>query len=279
MALTDEGRRLTEEHRLAQLAVGANAAIISESLWDMLDPYDLDGSRQAWIASSLIAAQLQFGQSTSLAETYVSSYQAVELPGANEIVIRPYFRPERVAEDLDLAGPQYIKALVRDQGLTPEQAHSAARSRMVGVSRKHAMSGGRGLIENTNNQDRRAIGYRRVTDGDPCTFCAMLASRGAHFGTQRAHSVYRSERTALVRSSDGGKFHLHCACATEIVYGHWEPNEREQVYVDAYERAARQLDQSGKPRTQSEVLSLMRADDQANFRDGLTRRRNSPESD
>lgn len=278
MALTDAGRRLTEEHRLAQLAVGANAAIISDSLWEMLDPFDLDRSRGAWLTASLAAARLNFNQSSDIASTYVSSYQAVEVPGGNEVVLQPRFNPQKVARDLDLAGPQYIKSLVRD-GMSPEQARMAAQSRMMGVSRKHSMGGGRELIDATTGQDRRAIGYRRVTDGDPCTFCALLASRGAHFGSQRAHSVYSSEQTALVQASDGGKYHLHCGCTTEIVYGHWEPSQSEQGYIGAYERAVTQLDAENLPRNQTNVLSLMRADDQAGFRDNPTRRRNSPESD
>lgn len=278
MALTDAGRQLTEEHRLAQLAIGANAAILSGELWDMLDPNDLDGTRRAWVASSVIAAQLQFGQSRSLAETYVSSYQAMEAPSGDSVLVVPSFDPGKVSKDLDLAGPQYIKSLIRE-GQSPQQAHLNAQTRMAGVTRKHAMDGGRGLIDSTTAQDRRAIGYRRVTDGDPCTFCAMLASRGAYFGTQRSHSLYTSETTALLRESDGLKYHLHCGCTAEIVYDSWQPTQAEQVYVDAYERAIGTLDGSGRSRTQSNVLSLMRADERANFRDGHHRRRNSPETD
>lgn len=278
MALTDAGRRLTDEHRLAQLSIGANAAIISGALWSMLDPYDLDRSRGNWLEASLRAARMQFNQSSSVADSYVTSYQAVEALDGSGIVVQPRFDPARIGRDLDLAGPQYIKALI-GQGYDPESAHAYAMSRMQGISQKHAMSGGRGLIENSNNQDRRAIGYRRVTGPDPCTFCSMLASRGAHFGAQKAHSVYRSEETALISSADGGKYHIHCQCTAEIVYGHWEPTEREQIYVDAYERAVIQLDQQGLPRTQTSVLSLMRQDEEANFRDSRIRRNQSSDDD
>lgn len=277
MALTDAGRQLTEEHRLAQLAIAANAAIVSDALWSMLDPYDLDGSRNEWLATSILASKMHFDQSASVAESYVSAYQAVEVPGTGEVVVMPRFSADKIGKDLDLAGPQYIKSLIRE-GRAPEDAHSVAHSRLTGVARKHSMDGGRGLIDGTTAQDRRAIGYRRVTDSDPCSFCAMLASRGAYFGSQRAHSVYSSADTALVRSGDGLRYHLHCACTAEIVYENWIPNEREQVYVDAYERAVAQLDAAGEPRSQGGVLSLMRADNEANFRDNLERRRKSPDS-
>lgn len=278
MALTDTGKQLTEEHRLAQLAIGANAAIASTSLWSMLNPDDIDGTRDAWLASSLIAAQLQFGQSSSVAESYVSAYQAVELPGSGEVVVRPHFRPERVRRDLDLAGPQYIKSLIRE-GRDPRQAHEDAQSRMTGIARKHSMDGGRGLIDGTTAADQRAVGYRRVTGLDPCTFCGMLASRGAVFNSQRAHSIYGSEQTALISSSSGLQYHLHCNCTAEIVYESWQPNEREQVYVDAYERAAQQADAADLPRTQDNILANMRRDEQAGFRDSPQRRNQSPEAD
>lgn len=274
MALTDEGRRLTDEHRLAQLAIGGNAAVVSTALWSMLDPTDLDRSRAAWIAASVESARMTFNQSSSVAESYVSSYQAVELPGSSEVVVVPRFNADKVARDLDLAGPQYIKALTRE-GMSPEQAHQYAQTRMLGIGRKHANDGGRSLIEQTTKEDQRSIGYRRVTGPDPCTFCGMLASRGAFFGSQRSSSIYQSQDTALVRSSDGAKYHLHCQCSTEIVYGDWQPSPQEQVYVDSYERAAEALDAQGLPRNQENVLSLMRADETAGFRDSRVRRRNS----
>lgn len=243
----------------------------------MLDPRDIEGTRAGWLSASVRAAEMAFGQSSTIAESYVTSYQVVETAGGDVLVV-PRFDAARVANDLDLAGTQYMKSLIRE-GHTPESAHAAAYSRMMGVARNHAMDGGRSLIEATTSQDRRAIGYRRVTDGDPCTFCAMLASRGAHFGAQRAHGVYSSADTALVRASDGRKYHIHCGCTAEIVYGHWEPNEREQRYVDAYERAVKELDRQNLPREQTSVLQLMRADDEAALRDSSVRRNKNPASE
>lgn len=279
MALTEAGRRLTEEHRLAQLSIGGNAAVVSTALWSMLDPDDLDLSRPAWIAASVRAAELQFAQSADVARSYVTSYQAVEVPGLDEVVVVPSFNARRVAHDLDLAGPQYIKSLVRDQGLDPYEAHQAAQSRLMGIGRKHAADGGRSLIEQTTGQDQRSIGYRRVTGPDPCTFCAMVASRGASFGSQRSNSIFSNQETALISERTGKQYHLHCMCTSEIVYGEWIPTPEEQVYVDSYERAALEIDAQNLPRNQENVLSLMRADDDAAFRDSRIRRRNSPDPD
>jgi len=104
------------------------------------------------------------------------------------------------------------------------------------------MMGGRLTVAATTGRDRKAIGWRRVTDGNPCAFCAMLASRGP---------VYRDAAAA-----DGLKYHAHCGCGAEPVYGTWEPDEREQGYLDAYMDARYP---GGKTRSTKETLRGMRA--------------------
>jgi hypothetical protein len=70
--------------------------------------------------------------------------------------------------------------------------------------------------------DDRLVGYIRVTDGDPCSFCAMLASRGPVYRTpRRAGPNVRGERNAragLAFTGDGAwKVHDNCACTVEPV--------------------------------------------------------------
>jgi hypothetical protein len=91
----------------------------------------------------------------------------------------------------------------------------------------------------------------------------MLVSRGA---------VYRSKRSTegdvLRPSRQGGDkllFHGHCGCTAEIVYGEWIPNRTEQRFIDAYDKAAKQADNAGEPRTQENILWRMR--DNGGFRD------------
>ena len=53
-------------------------------------------------------------------------------------------------------------------------------------------------------KDALAVGWRRVSDGHPCAFCAMLASRGF---------VYHTAETA----GSMNRYHNDCRC--EIVPG------------------------------------------------------------
>ena len=127
------------------------------------------------------------------------------------------------------------------------------------------MMGGRQLIDETTGADQRAVGWRRVSDGDPCSFCGMLCSRGP---------VYRSaDRAGDPVAGSGTKFHGSCGCTAEIVYGDWQPSEAEQHFIDLYEAAAQEATSVDGVRTQDTVLWRMRRD--GDLRDSASRRRTS----
>ncbi|MEU7200273.1 hypothetical protein [Streptomyces sp. NPDC045470] len=102
----------------------------------------------------------------------------------------------------------------------------------AGAADREVLRGGRDLINRASQADRRAVGWARVTDGDPCAWCAMLASRGA---------VYRSRAVAGIRGLEDGdlpavhrddleKYHSNCHCQTVPVYSrndHMTPQARD----------------------------------------------------
>jgi len=85
---------------------------------------------------------------------------------------------------------------------------------------RHAGDGSRDQIINAVQRDRRAIGWVRVTSGQPCFFCAALASRGP---------VYQDdsfdESDARFEGQGRHKVHDHCSCALRPVHsrstGEW----------------------------------------------------------
>lgn len=247
MALTVEGRALTEAHRKAQLAIAARAAATSKILWRRLRVSDLDGSTPAWMAAQLALMSRSYAQSESLTESYISEYRDAENAADAPIVGSPYVSGA-MAQSMLLAGPSRVKLLI-GRGESADGAHAKAFTKFSGIVRRQVMSGGRMMINETAGQDGQAIGWRRVTDGNPCTFCAMLASRGP---------VYASKGTADTIGGSGLRYHGHCGCTAEIIYGDWQPSEREQLYIDEYEKAARQADRAGESRTQDTVLWRMR---------------------
>ncbi|MDX3549499.1 hypothetical protein PV724_44295 [Streptomyces europaeiscabiei] len=137
---------------------------------------------------------------------------------------------ERLEGSLDVTGPVEFKKAIA-AGKSPQQAMDAAAVRMVGTTQYLALEGGRQVMQRSIAADDRATGWSRVTDADPCAWCAMLASRGP---------VYKSARTAgrdqNARFEGDGefKYHDHCACQAWPAFTHDEPfiGIAEKLYDD-----------------------------------------------
>jgi len=253
MASTAEGRGLTESHRLAQLQVAGLAAAEARVLWSRLDVNDLDGSTPYWLASNVAAVNRRVKQSQDVAAEYLTTYRGAEVGAPGRVVLGA---APGTPDALRFAGPVRVKQLIAG-GLTRQEAYDRAFVKFEGIVRRQALMGGRTTIANTASADRRAVGWRRVTDGDPCAFCAMLASRGP---------MYKS-RYSTVTQGEGLRYHGHCGCTAEIIYGTWAPTADEQAYVDVYKEARKSLEEDGQRASTSNVLSEMRR--LGSFRDSV----------
>lgn len=99
-----------------------------------------------------------------------------------------------------------------------EEAFAATIGALASRAQREVLSAGREKIQ------RSAPLWRRVTDGKPCGFCAMVASRGPVYGSAKS-------------AGDGNRYHDHCGCTVEPFYGdprEWEPTPEEQRFIDAY---------------------------------------------
>lgn len=236
MAGTADGRRLTEEHRAAQVAIRARLAADVAAAWSLLDPRRLDETTPAWLAVMLALIGAHRADSATAAAAYFTAYRSAELAGNVPAAVdgdeaEPETEPERHAEperdrliaSLIATGPAAIKHATDRQRRRPVPLDAAVRaslSRVTGAATRHALDGGRSVLRAAVAEDPRALGWARVTDDDPCYFCAMLASRGP---------VYRTRRSALV-TEEGDAYHDGCACVPEPVYSYtaaWPGRGRE----------------------------------------------------
>lgn len=116
-----------------------------------------------------------------------------------------------------------------------------------------AMAAGRSMVEGS------ATTWRRVTDGNPCGFCAMLASRGPVYGSRADALTVTGRGKAVAPPSAkrkagavakgvkarggrklGEEYHERCGCSAEPFEGRfedWQPTPEEQIYKDAYAAA------------------------------------------
>lgn len=270
MASTPEGRRLTEQHRQAQLALRAEFLAQFLGLWPLLDSRRLDETSPGWVAAVLLLIRSFRERSAQLSTGYFVDFRQVELPAAAAAPgldvpatrgrprpspssrlrsataprptpqlagqAAPQLRPERrVQWDFDDSAfrnrpDRRVRIDIPEIDWTPSdraavvslnvtgpvsQKSKAARGRPLqaardesfieaaGAGSRHVLTGGRRSLLTLLESDPQAVGWVRVTDGDPCAFCAMLASRGI---------TYTSEASA------GLKAHDRCACTAEIAY-------------------------------------------------------------
>ena len=224
--------------------MGARAEAEAFALWDRLDINDLDGSTPYWLASTTIAVNRRTVESQRVAEQYLTEYRIAEVGAAAVVVLAA---PTETARALRLAGPTRVKRLI-GAGMGAVEAYNAAMTKFGGIVRRQAMMGGRLTVARTAGHDRRAVGWRRVTDGNPCAFCAMLASRGP---------VYKD-----AASADGIQYHAHCGCTAEPAYSNeWTPTAEEERYLQEYTNA-----RYAEPhRSTKQVVAAMRRN--GNFRD------------
>ncbi|MEV8056578.1 hypothetical protein AB0P37_08625 [Streptomyces antimycoticus] len=195
-----------------------------------------------------------------LRDEWASSAQLVRVPEPDDselVTVEPFDWPELDEEAMDRAavvsmvstGLARAHTLVReaeedDEEETPSP-DTSARGRLddpsfladlasagrgaANAADREAIRSGRDLVDQASKRDRRVVGWARVTDGDPCHFCSMLASRGA---------IYRSQFSAAT-TSDGDprpddpeglkRYHDGCHCQVVPVYSrndHFTPEAR-----------------------------------------------------
>src|SRR5690606_35218471 len=80
VALTREGRRLTEEHRLAQQDVRDDFLAEFIVLWALLDSARLDETGPGWVRAVMNLVRWYRDRSASVAEDYYWQFREVELP-------------------------------------------------------------------------------------------------------------------------------------------------------------------------------------------------------
>lgn len=216
-----------QKYRHIQALMAARMAQQVLQVWrDLMNPAKVDAVWPAVRAALIPIVQQGRQQSAELARVaYGEARREADADGDR-------FHPEdplpllinRLESALDVTGPVEFKKAIA-AGKTPQQAMEAAAVRMVGTTQYLALEGGRQVMQRSIDEDDRATGWSRVTDADPCAWCAMLASRGP---------VYKSAKTAGDPRQGGNSYHDHCACQAWPAFTNDEPfiGVAERLYDD-----------------------------------------------
>lgn len=214
MARTSDGRRLTELHRKQQLALTAKLVREVATLWRLWRPSD-PASYKALEDVLVLLVKARAPQAAALSARYYELFRAADAPKA---VMRAAVPLAAKIDELALRGS--ISATARASiyaalaaGKPYEAAMATAQVRVSGAVARHVLNNGRDTITDEMLRDEQATGWTRATGGDPCAFCAMLASRGP---------VYKEESADFLS-------HDHCQCYPEPAYrgSEWPGRGRE----------------------------------------------------
>lgn len=176
MPETDLGDELAQAHRQQQLALRAELLAGVLAVWPSFDIENIDGS---WPALEVALTSLVvdgYDRSARMAGSYYSTLRSIEgPPGLAPSAFPSPVDRGKVATTLRILGPIAAKkAIARKQ----PQVAATTLTRLSGSVGRQALNGGRDALSTLAQADPDAAGYRRITSGSPCQFCADLAAQG-----------------------------------------------------------------------------------------------------
>ncbi|SCL33035.1 hypothetical protein GA0070616_4618 [Micromonospora nigra] len=200
-----------EYRRLQSQLSGEAAARVTVAYETLLDPLRLDATFPVYAeAVAEIIAQARRSSVLLAGSFYIAHREALRV--FDEVPALAYagaIPRARLWTSLLVTGPVRVKRMVA-RGASPAQAAAGGRSATERATIRHVTSAGRDTVRGTSGRDRLALGWARVTDGDPCYFCAMLASRGP---------AYKTAQTA----GEDDPYHDGCGCVVAPVYRRSDP--------------------------------------------------------
>ena len=233
---------LAEQHRTAQDRLAASLAKLVLAGWrrDIHKPSS-DSIIEGWIASLIPLVLAYRERSEGTAQIFYERSRITALPDV------PFFTAasaDPIAEDaiatsLLVTGPiGLIEKLNANMSLA--DALAEAGDAAAGAAIRHTLNGGRSSVLNSVKADPVALGYYRKTAERPCSFCAMLASRGA-IGKdgKRLPSIYSEDSfaasDALFTGDGTAKVHDKCHCTLEpIMFRTQALPDRNQAFADLW---------------------------------------------
>lgn len=253
VALRTEAARLIEAQRVAQTRRAALVATLVLQYWrtrvDVNDP----ASVERWLDLLVPRILNERLRLASTAQVYGDRLRALEVPDVRDgykfpaasaldpaavrtslavtgpVAVRKKvekarafdFEQIRIADDTAPDEREALERMQRGRVALPEyvmaDAKREAEKTIAGAVLRHVQSGSREVMVEGAVRDRVALGWVRVTKGDPCYFCAMLASRGLeNGGVYDVDSFDRSDPRFV--GTGTAKVHDSCGCGMKAVY-------------------------------------------------------------
>ncbi|KPG13736.1 VG15 protein [Mycobacteroides immunogenum] len=207
------------QHQREQESIAAKVAAGMLLLWPNLVFDRLTETTESWLHGAMLQVQRGWDESAAAAGEFVqASLWSVEPDGPPIPDLKVEFPARDVATALTVTGPVNVK-----KQMPAPQADVMAKAQKAssGAAQTRALDGGREMVQAQvlrlgpeRKSRRKAVGYARFTDSNPCYFCAMLASRGAFYlskdSFKASNKRFEGDGTA--------KVHDHCKCSLRPVF-------------------------------------------------------------
>lgn len=198
MASTTLGTQLTQLHRQRQLALRAATIRDLVAIWPAFNVDDIDGTWPALERALVTLVNARHTDSAGLAVAYYRAYrQAESIPGNFSPL--PAERPNAtlLVATLNILGPIATKkAIARGQ----QRPAETMLTRLSGSVTRQVLDGSRRTLQESTKADPAARGWRRITGGNACSFCASIAAEG------------------VVGADVDFPAHDHCSCTQEVAF-------------------------------------------------------------
>lgn len=281
---TAQARLLVRNNQLEQINHGVLITGMTTELFTLLHKQQV--SEEEFLAAYLAVAKYGHERAALLMAQFIEAYRAAQAPGEEHAA------PLLAEWDAGAAYGRCSSALDELHTLRVDQISPAEverrfweiAERYAVTEHRHALNAGRDTMEfSCAANDTR---WRRVTDGNPCAFCAMLATRSDYRTREsamrvvgRANGYGTAEYKATGKLTYGGQisrgkrkgqdrrrgsrpigssYHDSCGCTVAEVIGDWEMSDREREYADLYNRAVQKCQDDGVQATPANVTTAMR---------------------
>lgn len=245
-------RKLTKAHKVSQMQVAQASGLAEADLVGKLASGGLTDTE--FLVQAVAVNQVGFRDATRLAGVYVRQARGLMVPELAEVpVVVPKFD---VVQSL-LRAESTIRVI---DGLLSDDEHRGKKvEHAAGVLRQWTASNVANAHRQTVMRSAEAAGsgWRVVTDGKPCAFCAMLASYGEDINGAWAWPDHY--------------FHHDCGCTIqEVPFGvDVEFTAREREFVELRELADEQADLFPGGLKRQRLMAAMRANGQGVVNDAI----------
>jgi hypothetical protein len=223
---------LSQAHMAKQVRdASAVQAGLSVAFDKGLDPMNLDATFPTYLRSALALVSAGRGLALKTATDYYGeAKRGAGFRSAIPAIEAPQLDIFRSTQALLMTGPVAIKKQL-STGVGLQAALDSAKKQTLAVGKRLTLEAPRQGLINLVKNDKDALGWSRVSDGQPCHFCAMLLSRGPD---------YKSKETARFRAHNG------CGCSVRPFFK-GDPHDGWSPDALALRRLWDGVDEDGNP--------------------------------